>query len=235
MAQRKTEDLEPGGDELVGEEVPIWQRRSVDRSLQGARARAQDRSDRFAAAALELIEEGEVGDLTIQDVIDRSEMSLRTFYRFFDGKDSLLLAVYETILRTLAVPLLREACDKHSDPVARLKALLETMSELTAVPNAIARALSVYHLRLVETRPHDLAHALEPLRGFIAELLVGVDDAGLLRDDLDLTTQAGLLQELLLTSAHSAVLAGIRQVSAEDLWAFCSAAILRPGVARATV
>jgi AcrR family transcriptional regulator len=225
---------ERDGDAQMGDEAPIWQRRSVDRSLQGARVRAQERSDRFAAAALELIEEGDASDFTIQDVIDRSEMSLRTFYRFFDGKDSLLLAVYETILRTLAVPIFRETCGKHSDPVARLKVLLQTMSELTAVPNPIARALSVFHLRLAETRPHDLAHAMEPLRSFIIELLVGVDDAGLLRDDLDLATQASLLQELLLTSAHSAVLAGIRQVSTEDLWAFCSAAILRPRVPGAT-
>jgi AcrR family transcriptional regulator len=124
MAQRKSEDLKLDGGEPAAEEVPSWQKRSVERSLQGARARAQQRSDRFVNAALELIEEDDGIDFTIQDVVDRSEMSLRTFYTFFDGKDSLLLAVYETILRTLAIPLLREECDKQSDPVLRLRALL---------------------------------------------------------------------------------------------------------------
>jgi AcrR family transcriptional regulator len=227
MAQRKSEDLKLDGGEPAAEEVPSWQKRSVERSLQGARARAQQRSDRFVNAALELIEEDDGIDFTIQDVVDRSEMSLRTFYTFFDGKDSLLLAVYETILRTLAIPLLREECDKQSDPVLRLRALLKAMSELS-MPNAISRALSVFHLRLAETRPRDLAHALEPLRSLIVALLTGVHEVGLLRDDLNLTTQAGLLQELLLANAHSAVLGGVRQASSEDLWAFCSAAILRP-------
>ncbi|MCW2914466.1 MAG: transcriptional regulatory protein [Actinomycetia bacterium] len=251
MAQRKARDPKPdvadpldgedlidGDDPLDGEDlidgeillddqVPDWQRRSVERSLKSARARAQARSDRFVAAAVDLIQE-ERNDFTIQDVGDRSEMSLRTFYRFFDGKDTLLLAVYETILRKTAVPLLREACDKQSDPVERLRALLEAMTEATSTPHPLSRALSILHLRLSESRPDDLAHAVAPLRNLITELLADIQKAGRLRDDLDLTTQASLLQELLISSGHSAVLGGVRRASTAELWAFCSAAILRP-------
>src|ERR1700693_4513690 len=89
----------------VGE--PSWQRDSVDRSLRNARARAQARSDRFVSAAIELLGERDASDFTLQDVVDKSNMSQRTFYTFFDGKDSLLLAVYETILRTKATPIVR--------------------------------------------------------------------------------------------------------------------------------
>ena len=35
-------------------DAPSWQQRSVERSLRTARARAQQRSDRLVAAALEL-------------------------------------------------------------------------------------------------------------------------------------------------------------------------------------
>jgi AcrR family transcriptional regulator len=209
------------------ENVPSWQQRSVERSLQNARMRAQQRSDRFVAAALELIAERENADFTIQDVADRSTMSVRTFYSFFDGKDSLFLAVYETILRKTAVPMFREMCESEADPVLRVKTLLDAMLAITSVPAPLARALSVFHLRLTETRPHDLAHALEPLHQFIVELLTEVAAACRLRDDLDLSTLAAMLQEVLLTNAHSMVLAGSTQASAEDLWAFCSAAILR--------
>jgi hypothetical protein len=38
---------------------------------------------------------------------------------------------------------------------------------------------------------------------------------------------SALVLELLLASAHSQVLAGSRVVSAADMWAFCSAAIVR--------
>jgi AcrR family transcriptional regulator len=210
----------------TGEDVPSWQRRSVDRSLQGARLRAQRRSDRFVTAALELIAEREDADFTIAEVVDRSTMSLRTFYSFFDGKDSLLLAVYETILSKTAVPLFRQICARPADPVLRVKALLDAMLEITEVPAPLPRTLSLFHLRLIETRPRDLAHALQPLHRFIVELLTDVAAAGRLRDDLDLSTLAAMLQELLLANAHSMVLAGSTQAGPEDLWAFCSAAIL---------
>jgi AcrR family transcriptional regulator len=208
---------------------PSWQRDSVDRSLRNARARAQARSDRFVSAAIELLGERDESDFTIQDVVDRSTMSQRTFYTFFDSKDSLLLAVYETILRKTAMPILRERCEGIADPVLRLRALLEAISEITAMPARLSRGLSVLHLRLTESRPNDLAYALEPLHALLVELLTGVADAGLLREDVGLATQAALLQELLLATSHSAVLAGGRQTSFDDMWAFCSAAILRPG------
>src|ERR1700691_4524731 len=132
--------------------VPSWQRDSVDRSLRNARARAQERSDRFVSAAIELLGERDESDFTIQDVVDKSNMSQRTFYPFFDGKDSLLLAVYETILRTTAMPMMRERCEGIADPVLRLRTLMEALSEKTAMPARLSRGLSVLHLRLAEIR-----------------------------------------------------------------------------------
>jgi AcrR family transcriptional regulator len=217
------------GEIALDEEVPNWQKASVERSLRSARARAQKRSDRFVAAALELIAESEDNDFTIQDVLDRSTMSVRTFYNFFDGKDSLLLAVYETILSKTAVPMLRERCALVADPVQRLKTVFDAMAEITGTPAPLARALSLFHLRLAQNRPQDLIRALDPLHSFLVELLTGVAAAGRLRDDVDLPTLAGMLQELLLADAHTAVLAGVRRTSVDALWAFCSAAILRPG------
>jgi hypothetical protein len=97
----------------------------------------------------------------------------------------------------------------------------------SAAPARLSRALSVLHLRLAETRPNDLGCALEPLHTFIVELLSAVAAAGQLREDVGLDTQAALLQELLLASTHSRVLAGSSATSVDDLWAFCSAAVLR--------
>ncbi len=206
--------------------MPSWQQDSIARSLQSARTRAQERSDRFVAAAIELLNERDESDFTIQDVVERSEMSLGTFYAYFDGKDSLLLAVYETVLRRTAMPLLRERCDRETDPGLRIKALLYGTVEFASVPGRLSRALSVFHLRLTETRPSDLKHALEPLRSFIVELLTAAAADGRLREDVGLETHAALLQELLLSTTHSAVLAGGTQTSADDLWTFWSAAIL---------
>ncbi|WP_330254983.1 TetR/AcrR family transcriptional regulator [Nocardia sp. NBC_00565] len=208
--------------------MPDWQQRSIERSLKNVRVRVQDRHDRFVAAAIDLLSERDESDFTIQDVVERSAMSLGTFYSYFDGKVSLMLAVYETILRRTAMPLLRERCDREKDPVLRTKALLYGMVELASVPSRLSRALSVFHLRLAETRPDDLRQALEPLHLFIVELLTEVAAAERLRDDVGLDTQAALLQELLLSTTHFTVLAGLPHTSADDLWTFCSSAILSP-------
>jgi AcrR family transcriptional regulator len=225
MTRRKAE-RKPDGQSR-DEDVPAWQKRSVERSLHGARLRAQERSDRFVTAALDLIVERGAGDFTIQEVVDRSGMSPRTFYMFFDGKDSLMLAIYATIMSKSAVPVLTERLGHTSDPVLRLKALVDAMFEFTSDPAPLARALTVFHQRLAESRPQDLAEALGPFSQLVTDLLAGIAQAGLLREDLDLRVMSALVQELLLASAHSVVLAGDRLVSAADMWAFCSAAIVR--------
>jgi AcrR family transcriptional regulator len=216
------------GQSVLGEDVPNWQKRSVERSLRTARARAQQRSDRLVGAALELITQSPDDDFTIQEVLDRCTMSVRTFYNFFDGKDSLLLAVYETVLSKTAVPLLRERCARESDPVLRLRTVFDAVAEITETPHPLTRALSLFHLRLAQNRPADLNHALNPLRGFLVELLNGVAAVGRLRADLEPATLAEMTQELLITDAHTTVLVGARRTSVDDLWAFCSAAILVP-------
>jgi AcrR family transcriptional regulator len=226
MPRQKTAERKPAVEEPAEDYVPSWQRESVDRSLRNAIDRARKRSDRFVDAAVELLSERDEGDFSIQDVVDRSSQSQRTFYTFFDSKDSLMLAVYETILRKTAMPMLRERCEGIDDPVLRLRALLDALSEITEMPARLARGLSVLHLRLAETRPDDLAGAVEPLHVLIVEL-TAVANSGRLREDLGLHTQAALLQELLLASTHSRVLTGGSQTSVDDLWAFCSAAILR--------
>src|SRR6202161_1191844 len=175
----RSTELKAKKNNQPGEESePRGQRARSARSLPNARARAQARSDRFVSAAIELLGERDESDFTIQDVVDKSNMSQRTFYPFFDGKDSLLLAVYETILRTTAMPMMRERCEGVTDPVLRLRTLMEALSEKTAMPARLARGLSVLHLRLTESRPNDLAYALEPLHSLIVELLEGGADAG---------------------------------------------------------
>src|ERR1700759_1713647 len=227
MARQKTAERKPAAVEPADQYVPSWQRDSVDRSLRNAIERARKRSDRFVDAAVELLSERDEGDFSIQDVVDRSSQSQRTFYTFFDRKDSLMPPVYEPILRKTAMPMLQARCEGIDDPVLRLRALLDALSEITEMPARLARGLSVLPLRLPRRRAKNLASALEPLHVFIVELLTAVANSGRLREDLGLHTQAALLQELLLACTHSRVLTGGSQTSVDDLWAFCSAAILR--------
>src|SRR2546427_8222498 len=81
------------------ETEPAWRQRAVSRSLSAARSRAEQRVQRFLDAALDLIDEKDTTDFTIQEVVDRSKQSLRGFYQYFDGKDDLLLALFEETIR----------------------------------------------------------------------------------------------------------------------------------------
>ena len=100
-------DVEPADDE----NEPAWRQRAVSRSLNAARSRAEKRAQRFLDAAFELMDEKGTTDFTIQEVIDRSKQSLRGFYQYFDGKDDLMLALFEETLRE-SIEDMREAVEK---------------------------------------------------------------------------------------------------------------------------
>ncbi len=107
---------------------PAWRQRAVSRSLNAARSRAEQRVQRYLDAAFELIDEKGTTDFTIQEVIDRSKQSLRGFYQYFDGKDELLLALFEETVRE-SVDDLRNVIDAESEPLARLRAFTIRLHE----------------------------------------------------------------------------------------------------------
>jgi AcrR family transcriptional regulator len=203
--------------------IPEWKRQSVDRSLQAARLRAQERSDRFVAAAMELMHAQGGIDFTVQEVVEQSRMSIRTFYNFFASKDDLLVAVHETILAKSVVPFLRERCDAERDPAKRIRAYINGFYELTDDLRPAARAMTSHHYRLVETRPEDLERAVQPQFDLVLDLVRGAADAGALRGGADPVKMAQLLYDTVLTAIHARILWADHRVpvTAEDLWEFC--------------
>jgi AcrR family transcriptional regulator len=206
------------------EAMPSWKRNSVERSLAAARERAQDRSDRFVASAMELMQERGTTDFTVQEVIDRSRMSIRTFYKFFASKDDLLVAVHDTILATEVLPRLRRRCELASDPVERVRAYIEGLYDLTADRNPASRALSTFRNRLAETRPSDLEQTMRPQIELVVELVRGAAQTGRLRSALAPEATGLLMHHTVLAAVHARIL-GSDALSAEDLWRFCASGI----------
>src|SRR3954469_8119155 len=99
---------------------PAWRQRAVSRSLNAARSRAEQRAQRYLDAAFDLIDEKGTTEFTIQEVIDRSKQSLRGFYEYFDGKDELVLALFEETVGEAGEDI-RAAVDAETDPLARLR------------------------------------------------------------------------------------------------------------------
>src|SRR5262245_4281630 len=94
---------------------PAWRKRAIDRSTQSARLRAAKRVQRFLNAAREIIAEKETTEFTVQEVVDRSKQSLRSFYQYFDGKHELLLGLFEEEME-IAAKRLREV-STDGDPL----------------------------------------------------------------------------------------------------------------------
>lgn len=210
--------------DLADDAIPAWQRQSMARSLRGARARAHARSDRFVAAAIKLVQERGSVDFTVQDVVERSKMSIRTFYKYFASKDDLLLAVYETVVARDTVPRLEKRIAKFRDPQLRLRAYIETLVDLAAKTEVrAARTLTNYGNRLAETRPADLARAMKPQLDLLAELIRDVARTRPLRRDLTVETAARLTHYTVLSAVHDRVrgVEGAAEIPARVIYQFC--------------
>lgn len=205
------------------ETIPAWKRQSMQRSLRSAQARAHARSDRFVVAATRLLQEKGNTDFTVQDVVDRSKMSIRTFYKYFESKEDLLVAVYETVVAREAVPRLRKRIDKFKDPLGRLKAYVEGLVELTAKTGPVGRMLIHYQNRLAESRPGDLATAMKPQFDLLVELIGDLARTQPLRRDLTVETAARLMHYTVLAAAHGRALGteGALDIPAETVWQYC--------------
>jgi AcrR family transcriptional regulator len=211
--------------ELDDETLPAWQRQSLHRSMKSARARARARSDRFVSAATRLLQERGNSDFTVQDVIDRSKMSIRTFYKYFASKEDLLVAVYETAVAQEAVPRLRKRIEKYKDPLQRFRAYIETVMDLTTKTGPGGRTLTGFQNRLSESRPADLARVMKPQFDLLMELIKDISRTQPLRRDLTVETAARLTHYMVLAAAHSRVLGseGALGIPAQTIWKFCAA------------
>jgi AcrR family transcriptional regulator len=206
------------------ERLSGWQQRALDRSLVEAKRRALDKSNGFVKAAMALLDETGALNFTVQDVVDRSKLSLRSFYQTFASKDDLLLALFEEYVAA-AAEWQRDRMAKHDDPVDQIRDFLTSLWVGKLSPDVV-RALAVYNMTLSSTRPADLAHALEPQLQVLLEAVERGIASGQVRDDIG----SRRLAEILLHTGNAAVQTTILHTgneSPDDVWAFCLGGLRR--------
>ena len=142
-----------------------------------ARSRAEQRVQRFLEAAFELIDEKGTTEFTIQEVIERSKQSLRSFYEYFDSKDELVLALFEETIRDAGDDI-RGAVDAETDPLARLRTFAIRLHEWCDPGEAPRkrgahhrRAISEMSLRLAGDHSERVLAALTPISHQLLELV----------------------------------------------------------------
>jgi len=214
-----------------------WRDRAVERSLRNARAKAVSRSDRFIQTATELLSETGRTDFTVQELVERSKTSLRSFYQHFGSKDELLLALFEEMIRFATVEWRKEIVELP-DPVAGLELLVVRLYDQSTdtTMGGMSRALTAYHLQLAESRPSDYARVLAPMKDLIEELVKAGVENGRFRDDIEPEALGIILMQTLVAAAHMHALGAHLTgdpLDAEQLWEFCLGGLAAPTGRRA--
>lgn len=200
---------------------PAWKQRAVERSIKTARLRAAERVQRFLDAAQSIIIEKGSTDFTVQEVVDRSHQSLRSFYLQFDGKHELLLALFEDALARSA-DRIRAATAGQDDPIERLKLAVELLFEFSRPePSANPPLFTDFAPRLLVSHPVEVKVAHAPLLALFTELLEAAAGAGTLRAGLDPHRMAAMTMQTVMIVAQSSGGDGAgTPICAPDVWEF---------------
>jgi AcrR family transcriptional regulator len=223
---------DPTSDDVVDaatdDGAPDWRQRAVSRSLTAARTRGEKRAQRFLDAAFELMDDKGSTEFTIQEVIDRSQQSLRGFYQYFDGKDDLLLAVFEETMRE-ALDDLRAAVDAESAPLDQLRAFVLRLHEWCEPPDKPRkrgrhnrRPINDFTVQLAVKNPDRVRDTMAPMALLLRELVEAANDAGAITVP-DSKRAAGLVQQLVMYSwlGNRLTQNPRARLTAEETWDFC--------------
>ncbi|WP_425301595.1 TetR/AcrR family transcriptional regulator [Nocardia wallacei] len=206
-------------------EEPAWKQRAVERSLRTAKRRAEQRVQKFLDAAQAIITEKGTTDFTVQEVVDRSRQSLRSFYLQFDGKHELLLALFEDALSRTADQL-RAAAEGKKKPLDKLQVTVELLFELCRPdPSAQRPLFTDFAPQLLVSHPAQVKVAHAPLLALFTELMEQAAQAGEVRTGLDSHRTAAMVMQTVMFTAQSSGGSDEQTqhpLTATEVWNFCA-------------
>ncbi len=211
---------------------------AVARSLDSARVRSEGRVQRFIDAGFELLGNAESGkEFTVQEVVDRSGQSLRSFYQYFAGKHELLLALFDEAIRSTA-DRLEEQLAKQDGALERLRCfVVEYYRSCLPAPkgrtskNNPSPVLAEFSHELLTAHQDEAARAFVPLVTLLTGVLADAVEAGVVRRGLEHEDAAGMvLSTIMFNAAYAPTISGTGpgdpSRAAERIWTFVSAGIL---------
>ena len=207
-----------------------WREQAVTRSLDSARLRAEVRVQRFLDAATELFNSGSGKEFTVQEVVERSGQSLRSFYQYFGGKHDLLLALFEESVQSTAEHL-RERLDEEDDALERLHCFVVEYYRIcrrpprgdAAGPDGRAPFMVEFAQQLLTAHPKEAARVFAPVVSLFEEVLREAAAAGAVRAEVSDGPIVGIVLEAVMFNAFSSTIGGLSARpqdgdSAEYLW-----------------
>jgi AcrR family transcriptional regulator len=221
-----------------GAEAPVRRRDlAVARSLDSARVRSEGRVQRFLDAGFELLASAESGrEFTVQEVVDRSGQSLRSFYQYFAGKHELLLALFDEAIRSTA-DRLEQQIAKEDAPLDRLhRFVVEYYRMCLPAPTGKASknnptpVMAEFSHELLTAHQDEAARAFVPLVALLEKVLADAVDSGAVRPGVEHEEDAGMiLSTIMFNAAYAPTISGTRHDgvrAAEQMWEFISDGIV---------
>jgi AcrR family transcriptional regulator len=212
---------------------------AVARSLDSARARSEGRVQRFLDAGFELLARAESGkEFTVQEVVDRSGQSLRSFYQYFAGKHELLLALFDEAIRSTA-DRLEEEISHEGTALGRLhRFVVEYYRMCLPAPtgrvpkNNPTPVMAEFCHQLLTAHQTEASRAFVPLVALLEKVLDDAVEEDVVRPGLQHAEVAGtILSTIMFNAAYAATISGTTarpdgESDAERIWEFVSGGIL---------
>ena len=210
------------------------------RSLDSARLRSEGRVQRFLDAGFELLARAESGkEFTVQEVVDRSGQSLRSFYQYFAGKHELLLALFDEAILSTA-DRLEEQLAGRSTPHSSGSTASSSSTTACACrrprgepsKNNPTPVMAEFCHQLLTAHQTEASRAFVPLVTLLEKVLDDAVNAGDVPSGVDHAEVAGvILSTIMFNAAYAATISGTRSAAtahhaAEQLWHFISAGIV---------
>jgi len=129
-------------------------------------------------ATLRVMRRDDTIDPKVADIVRESGLSNQAFYRHFDGKDALLVAVLADGRERLAGTIQRRIARAGTDRDARIRAWIAAVLDQARDPGAAAatRPFVAHADRLANEFPGEVARSREQIEAPLAAV-VGADDA----------------------------------------------------------
>jgi TetR/AcrR family transcriptional regulator len=204
-----------------------WAERVADRSpsVQRSRDRSVEQARSIVAAARRLAET-KGPSFTTQELIKEAGIALQTFYRYFPGKDSLLLAVIEDAIEE-ACSAYREQAATLSDPVEKLRFYVTATIRGLDAPGNGPSFITSEHFRLQTLYPDEVSRATRHFTDLLVEEIGAAMAAGRVHPQ-DPRYSAWLITQLTMAVFHHYDCAGVDEPTddiAQKLWEFCFTAV----------
>jgi TetR/AcrR family transcriptional regulator len=165
---------------------------------------------------------------TTHELVKEAGVALQTFYKHFEGKDQVLLAVIEDMILEASVDL-RERGNLIEDPIDRLRLYVtDTLQTIRggSIDAPGAQFVTTEHWRLQQLYPDQLALATRPFTDLVLEALEAAQQSGSLQP-ANAAYDAWLAGQLIMAVFHYYAFATSEDSVddiAERVWSFCLAA-----------